>query len=137
MVAYRASAMSLKIGDGAVSEVFISIGGISQYALKVSQQLLDATDLEDSSSAWRHLESSAGARFVQINASGIFTDSNAEQQLSTQALTGVVANFQCCFANGDVLQGPFIVQEYYRAGNIESEEVFRISLESAGALALV
>ena len=135
MSAFRASLMMLKIGDGEISETFTTIGGLRQYDLRINQQLLDATDLNDG--AWRNIQNNAGMRTVRISGSGLYTDSESEQQLNSAALTSVVANYQCYFSNGDILQGPFIVQEYYRGGSIESEEIFRIALESAGELQLL
>lgn len=135
MSAVKASLIALKIGDGEMSETFTEIGGFRRYDMRINQQLIDTTDMEDG--AWRVVHTHAGLRSMRINGVGIFTNSNTEQQLMDATITGTIANYQCCFASGDIIEGPFLIEEYYRGGDIEGEEVFRVTLESAGELEFI
>jgi predicted secreted protein len=130
MSAFKTSLMLLKIGNSGAPETFTTIGGFRQYELVVNQRMVDATDILDSS--WRSLQANAGQRYLSISGSGLYTDSSAEQQLQSLALSGGTVNFQCVFPKGNIVQAAFMVQQYYRGGSIEGEESFRVMLESAG-----
>jgi TP901-1 family phage major tail protein len=122
----------IKIGNGAMPEVFTTIGGLHTSGMKLENQILNATNVE--SGAWKQLLGSAGIASLSISGSGLFTDSAAEATLMNYALAGSVNNYQFIFANGDMLSGPFLVTSYERSGDYGAEEIYSLALESAGTV---
>lgn len=87
-----------------------------------------------SSGSWRRLLPGAGKRSVSLSGSGSFEDSAAEGVVRALAFSSEAKNFQLSFGNGDEITGPFIVSSYQRSGDIDNEEKYSLSLESAGVV---
>jgi len=132
MAAQKGSLVLIKIGNGAGTEVFTTIGGLRASALVLGNQALDATTL--ASGVWRQLLTGAGIRSLRLSGSGIFTDAASEELLRGYAFAGSVNNYRFVFPNGDNITGPFLVNSYSRSGEIDGEEIYAMTLESAGAI---
>lgn len=96
----------------------------------LNNQLIDITHKE--SGKWRHLLENAGASSISVTGSGVFTDNKSEKMLREMAFENKRASFLLTFGNGDKLEGDFIISTYERIGNVSEEEIYNISLESAG-----
>jgi len=126
------SLVLIKVGDGGSPETFITVGGLRASGLKLDNQILNATNLE--SGTWKQLLGSAGIQSLSISGSGLFTGSTSEDTLRGYAFAGSVNNYQLVFADGDILTGPFLVASYERSGDYGGEEIYSLTLESAGTI---
>ncbi len=132
MPTQNGSLVLIKIGDGAMSETFTTIGGLRTSRMELNNQALDASNVD--SGAWRQLLSSAGIRTMTISGTGLFTDAASEETLRGYAFAGSVHNYRLIFANGDRIDGAFLVASYERSGNENSEEIYALTLVSAGTI---
>jgi predicted secreted protein len=132
MTAFKGSLVLIKIGDGAPDENFSTIGGMRLSQLIVNNELAHSSNRNGGE--WRLLLDGAGMKSVSLRGSGIFTDTESEEKVRQQALTNGRQNYQFIFGNGDCMTGPFCVSHYQRSGNHNAEEIYVLSLESAGAV---
>jgi len=135
MAAQKGNLVILKIGDGGGSEIFTIIGGMLNTGFELNNTIVDVTN--KSSGKWREVLSGAGTSRIKIEGQGIFLDSVSEELLRSKAFDGVTWNYELTFGNGNILSGPFIISTYERSGEVSSEEIFSIGLESAGAVSFV
>lgn len=132
MTAQKGSLVLIKVGDGAGSETFTTIGGLRTSRFSINNQSVDATNKD--SGAWRRLLDGAGIRSVSLSGTGIFTDSTAEETVRSYAFSNTIKNYKFFFANGDSITGAFQITSYERSGNYDGEETYALSLASAGAI---
>ena len=131
MTAQNGALVLIKVGDGGSPETFTTIGGLRTSAIRLNNQILNATTLE--SGAWRQLAGS-GISAMSISGNGMFTDAASEGTVRGYAFAASVNNYQFFFANGDYVTGAFQVTAYERSGDINAEETFALTLESAGSI---
>jgi len=129
MVGYSGNLVLLKIKDKNGYQV---VGGMRTTRFLLNNQLIDVTNKD--SGRWRHLLSGAGTSSMSVTGSGVFTDSQSEKLIRKLAFDHEKQEFMLVFGNGDKLEGSFIVSTYERAGNVSEEEIYNISLESAGKI---
>ncbi len=121
---------TIKIGDGSSpSENFSVIEGLKVSGFKISNRIIDSNVL--GGSRWQKLANGGIANFM-IEASGLFSNTSAEQVLETAAFSGIIKNYQILFGNNNSITAPFLVSEYNRNGNIAEYEQVRFVLTSAG-----
>lgn len=132
MTIQPASLMLIKIGDGQDPENFSTVGGLQNVELDISHEHPVSNTVE--SGKWQSVNTSAGFSRVAIAGEGVYTDSAAEGQIITHALAHTAANYQFHFSNGDSISGAFVIANYNRLGNIESEETFLITLLNHGTV---
>ncbi|MGE3714352.1 MAG: phage major tail protein, TP901-1 family [Alphaproteobacteria bacterium] len=132
MAAQKGSLLLLKVGDGGEPESFTTIGGLRTNSLTHNNQTVDTTNKD--SGAWRQLLQGAGLRSVSLTGSGVFTDSATEETVRGYAMANEIRNYQMTFGNGDVLEGPFHITAYQRAGSYNNEETYSLTLVSAGTV---
>lgn len=130
MSAEKGNAFLLKIGDGAAPPVFATVAGMRTTQMSVNGNAVDVTSKD--SGGWRELLSGAGVRSVSVAASGIFTGSAAETRVKTNALAGLIDDYQLSFESGERMQGRFLVTRLDYAGDYNGERTYTMSLESSG-----
>lgn len=130
MTAQKGSLFLLKVGDGGGSEIFTTVAGLQVTSLTLNNQAVENNNA--SSGSWRSFMAGAGIRSINISGSGLFTDDTSEESVRSNAFANSINNYQLSFANGDVLQGPFQIRSYGRAGNNDNPESVSLTLESAG-----
>jgi TP901-1 family phage major tail protein len=111
---------------------FLTIGGMRANKFILNNNLIDASC--KTSGKWRAVLDKAGISFATVTGAGVFTDSASERLLQEIAFLNKLQNYQLCFANGDILQGCFLITNYERTGNFGEEDTYAISLESSGEL---
>ena len=138
MAANRGSAFFLKENSSGTP---IVIGGMRSTSMSINGETVDVTAKDSASfdgqagnDIGRVLLPNAGIRSMSISASGVFTDSNGENNIRGLAFTGDSANFDLVFGDGSNVKGAFIVTSYERAGEYNGEETFSISIESNGSM---
>jgi len=122
----------IKAGNGGGPETFTTIGGLRTSDIVLNHHALDATNIE--SGQWRELLGGSGILSFEISGSGLFTNSASEETVRGYAFAGTANNYQFVFANGDSVTGPFIIISYHRSGNHDGEEIYALTLASAGAI---
>lgn len=135
MSAEKGSAFLLKIGNGAAPPVYATVAGMRTTQMSVNGEAVNVTSKE--SGGWRELLSGAGIRSVSVAASGIFTGSTAETRLKSNALGGLLDDYELSFEGGERMRGRFLVARLDYAGDYNGERTYTLALESSGAVAAV
>jgi TP901-1 family phage major tail protein len=133
MAAEKGSAFLLKVGNGAEPTVFATVAGMRTTQMSVNGEAVNVTSKD--SGGWRELLSGAGVRSVSVAASGIFTGSAAETRVKTNALAGLVDDYELSFESGETLRGRFLVTRLDYSGDYDGERNYALSLESSGPVA--
>jgi TP901-1 family phage major tail protein len=135
MSAEKGSAFLLKVGDGGTPPAYATVAGLRTTQLSVNGEGVNVTSKD--SGGWRELLSGAGVRSVSVAASGIFTGSVAEARVKTNALGGVLDDYELSFESGERMRGRFLVTRLDYAGDYNGERTYTLALESSGAVAVV
>ena len=130
MSAEKGSAFLLKVGDGAASPVYTTVAGLRTTQLSVNGEAVNVTSKD--SGGWRELLSGAGTRSVSVAGSGIFTGSAAEARVKTNALAGLLDDYELSFESGERMRGRFLVTRLDYAGDYNGERTYTLALESSG-----
>jgi TP901-1 family phage major tail protein len=130
MGAEKGSAFLLKVGNGAEPPVFATVAGMRTTQMSVNGEAVNVTSKD--SGGWRELLSGAGVRSVSVAASGLFTGSAAEVRVKTNALAGMVDDYELSFESGERLRGRFLVTRLDYSGDYNGERNYALSLESSG-----
>lgn len=126
----RGSAFLLKVGDGASPPAYATVAGLRTTQLSVNGEPVVVTNKD--SGGWRELLSGAGVRSVSVSGAGVFTGSAAETRLKTNALAGVLDDYELSFESGERMRGRFLVSRLDYAGDFNGERSYTLSLESSG-----
>ncbi len=129
MAAQSGTLFLLQIGDGASPENFTTVGGLKTTEFKLNNKILVSNNLE--SGQWQRAIS-GGIQSLSIDASGIFTNSAAEENLRENAFNAGINDYRLTFGNGDTLLGSFAVNSFKKSGEYGDAEIYSITLQSAG-----
>lgn len=132
MSAEKGSAFLLKVGNGAAPPAYATVAGMRTTQLSVNGEAVNVTSKD--SGGWRVLLSGAGVRSVSVAGSGIFTGSAAEGRLKSNALAGLIDDYELSFESGERMRGRFLVTRLDYAGDYNGERTYTLSLESSGAV---
>jgi TP901-1 family phage major tail protein len=132
MAAEKGSAFLLKVGNGASPTVYGTVAGMRTTQMSVNGEAVNVTNKD--SGAWRELLSGAGVRSVSVSASGIFTGSAAEARVKSNALAGLIDDYELSFESGERMRGRFLVTRLDYSGDYNGERNYALSLESSGAV---
>lgn len=135
MGAEKGSAFLLKVGNGAEPPVFATVAGMRTTQMSVNGEAVNVTSKD--SGGWRELLSGAGVRSISVAASGIFTGSAAEIRIKSNALAGLIDDYELSFESGERLRGRFLVTRLDYSGDYNGERNYALSLESSGAVAVL
>jgi TP901-1 family phage major tail protein len=130
MPAEKGSAFLLKVGDGANQPVFTTVAGLRTTQLSINGDAVVITN--KGSGGWRDLLSGAGVRSVSVSGAGVFTGSTAETRIKTNALSGLIDDYELSFESGERLRGKFLVARLDYAGDFNGERSYTLALESSG-----
>ena len=130
MAAEKGSAFLLKIGNGGNPPLFATVAGMRTTQMSVNGEAVNVTSKD--SGAWRELLSGAGVRSVSVAAGGIFTGSAAEGRVKTNALSGILDDYELSFESGERMRGRFLVTRLDYSGDYNGERNYTLSLESSG-----
>ncbi|MGQ0588576.1 MAG: phage major tail protein, TP901-1 family [Sphingosinicella sp.] len=135
MSAEKGSAFLLKVGDGAAPPAYATVAGMRTTQLSVNGEAVNVTSKD--SEGWRELLSGAGVRSVSVSASGIFTGSVAETRIKSNALGGLLDDYELSFESGERMRGRFLVARLDYSGDYNGERTYSLSLESSGEVAAI
>jgi TP901-1 family phage major tail protein len=132
MSAEKGSAFLLKVGNGATPPVFATVAGLRTTQLSVNGEAVNVTSKD--SGGWRELLSGAGVRSVSVAGSGIFTGSASETRIKSNALAGLIDDYELSFESGERMRGRFLLTRLDYAGDHNGERTYALSLESSGTV---
>jgi TP901-1 family phage major tail protein len=132
MGAEKGSAFLLKVGDGGTPVAYATVAGLRTTQLSVNGEAVNVTSKD--SAGWRELLSGAGVRSVSVSGAGIFTGSAAEVRVRSNALSGIIDDYELSFESGERMRGRFLVTRLDYAGDYNGERSYTMSLESSGAV---
>ena len=130
MPAQKGSAFLLKISDGATPAVYRTVAGLRTTQLSIAGDPVVITSKD--SGGWRELLSGAGVRSISVSAAGIFLGSAAEAQVRSNAMSGIIDDYEWSLEGGEKLRGRFLVQRLDYAGDFNGERNYTLALESSG-----
>ena len=130
MPAQKGAAFLLKISDGAPTPVYQTVAGLRTTQMSITGDTVVITSKD--SGGWRELLSGAGVRTVSVSASGIFLGSAAETKIRTNAMSGILDDYELSFEDGAKLRGRFLIQKLDYAGDFNGERNYAMQLESSG-----
>lgn len=133
MTAQRGKDLLIKIGSGAVPEIFSSVAGLRATALAFNAQTIDVTNA-DSIDMWRELLAGAGVKSAQISGSGVFKDAASDETVRASFFNQTLANWQIVIPSFGIVTGPFKVTALHYEGPYDGEVKTSLTLASAGAL---
>ncbi len=123
----------LKISDGGVPAVFVTLAGIRTKTIGLSAGAVDGTSAE-SPEAWRELVAGAGVKTARVQGSGVFKDAASDARMQDAFFTGQIADWQLVIPDFGTLTGPMQITELSWSGKHDGEAEFSVSLESAGQI---
>lgn len=130
MAAEKGSAFLLKIGDGETPISYATVAGLRTTQLSINGEAVNITNKD--SGAWRELLSGAGVRSVSVSGAGIFTGSDAETRIRSNAMAGTIDDYELSFESGQKMQGRFLVNRLDYSGDYNGERNYTLALESSG-----
>lgn len=133
MAAQRGVDVVVKVGDGAASEAFATVGGARTQSLALNAQPVDATSAA-STGQWRELLDGAGILSADLSVSGVFQDGAPDEELRGYYFTRALANYQFIFPDFGTIAGAFYITNLQYAGAHDGEATFELSLQSGGQL---
>ncbi len=107
MPAEKGSAFLLKVGDGGLPPVYATVAGLRTTQLSINGDAVVITNM--GSGVWRELLSGAGVRSVSVSGAGVFTGSAAETRIKSNALSGVLDDYELSVESGEWMRGKFLV----------------------------
>ena len=113
-----------------------TIGGLRSTSMTINGEMIDITTKDSSAfisggaDKARDLLEGGGVRSMSISASGVFTDSTAENNVRGFAFDGQIKTYQLAFGDGSTLDGYFLITSFEKAGEYNGEETYSITLES-------
>ena len=132
MAAQKGVEFLLKIGDGATTEAFTTIGGCRSNSFSINNEQVDVTNKD--SSGDRELLDGAGITSIEVSGSGIFDGGTEQTLLELKARTDLQANYQIIVPNHGTYEGAFQAGSMELGGEHNGEVTFSVSLSSSGAI---
>lgn len=132
MAAEKGRAFVLKVGDGATSEEFTTVGGARTTSLAIAGELVNIADKD--SAGWRELLADAGEKSVSVGAAGVFKDTVSEATMRTNAMEQTIDNYEILFESGDKFEGAFQILNLEFTGEHLGARMYTFTLESSGEI---
>ena len=129
MAAQRGKALLLKID---ISGTMTTVGGMRSTSMTLNDEAVDITNKD--SGSFRELLPSGGIQSMTITASGVFTDSTAEQTLRSAYGTSSFKSYNVIVPDLGTYAGTFMIASLEYAGEYNGEATYSMSFESSGII---
>ena len=129
MAAQRGKALLLKVD---ISGTMTTIGGMRSTSMTLNDEAVDITNKDSGSQ--RELLPAGGILSMSITASGVFTDSTAEQTLRSAYGTSSFKSYNVIVPDLGTYAGTFMIASLEYAGEYNGEATYSVTLESSGAV---
>lgn len=122
----------LKLGNGATTESFVTIGGLQTTKSTINN---NPVDVSDDSSAWQKLHSSAGIQSMDLSGDGITKADVSLVSIRAASMARTPIDIQLVGENGDTYEGSYAIVTFAETGAYNDAQKFSLSLKSSGAIA--
>ena len=129
MAAQRGKALLLKID---ISGTMTTVGGMRSTSMTLNDEAVDITNKD--SGSFRELLPAGGIQSMTITASGVFTDSTAEQTLRSAYGTSTFKSYNVIVPDLGTYAGTFMIASLEYAGEYNGEATYSVTLESSGSI---
>ena len=129
MAAQRGKALLLKID---ISGTMTTVGGMRSTSMTLNDEAVDITNKD--SGSFRELLPSGGIQSMTITASGVFTDSTAEQTLRSAYGTSSFKSYNVIVPDLGTYAGTFMIASLEYAGEYNGEATYSVTLASSGSI---
>ena len=129
MAAQRGKALLLKID---VSGTMTTVGGMRSTSMTLNDEAVDISNKD--SGSFRELLPAGGIQSMSISASGVFTDSTAEQTLRSAYGTSSFKSYNVIVPDLGTYAGTFMIASLEYAGEYNGEATYSVTLESSGSI---
>jgi TP901-1 family phage major tail protein len=129
MAAQRGAALLLKMD---ISGTMTTIGGLRSTSININDEAVDITNKDSGSS--RTLLPQGGILSMSISASGVFTDSTAEQTLRSKVHQSTFESYNLIVPDLGTYAGQFMIESLSFSGEFNGEVTFDLSLQSSGPI---
>jgi|TARA_A100001015_G_C14510614_1_gene526466 TP901-1 family phage major tail protein len=129
MAAQRGKALLLKVD---INGTMTTIGGMRSTSMTLNDEAVDITNKDSGSQ--RELLPAGGILSMSITASGVFTDSTAEQTLRSAYGTSTFKSYNVIVPDLGTYAGTFMIASLEYAGEYNGEATYSVTLESSGAV---
>lgn len=132
MAAKKGSSLLIKIGDGASSEQFTTVGGLRSTSISLNDEAVDVTTMDSGNQ--RQLLANGGIQTISISGSGVFTDAPSEGALRTAFGASSFSNYQVIVPDFGTYEGEFMVASLEYSGEFNGEVTYSVTLEGSGSV---
>jgi TP901-1 family phage major tail protein len=129
MAAQRGKALLLKID---ISGTMTTVGGMRSTSMTLNDEAVDISNKDSGSQ--RELLPAGGILSMSITASGVFTDSTAEQTLRSAYGTSTFKSYNIIVPDLGTYAGTFMIASLEYAGEYNGEATYSVTLESSGSI---
>ena len=129
MAAQLGKALLLKVD---ISGTMTTIGGMRSTSMTLNDEAVDITNKDSGSQ--RELLPAGGILSMSITASGVFTDSTAEQTLRSAYGTSTFKSYNVIVPDLGTYAGTFMIASLEYSGEYNGEATYTVTLESSGAV---
>ena len=129
MAEQRGKYLLLKID---ISGTMTTVGGMRSTSMTLNDEAVDITNKD--SGSFRELLPSGGIQSMTITASGVFTDSTAEQTLRSAYGTSSFKSYNVIVPDLGTYAGTFMIASLEYAGEYNGEATYSVTLESSGSI---
>tara|TARA_Y100000289_G_scaffold53764_1_gene55881 strand:- start:46 stop:450 length:405 start_codon:yes stop_codon:yes gene_type:complete len=129
MAAQRGKALLLKID---VSGTMTTVGGMRSTSMTLNDEAVDISNKD--SGSFRELLPAGGIQSMTITASGVFTDSTAEQTLRSAYGTSTFKSYNVIVPDLGTYAGTFMIASLEYGGEYNGEATYSVTLESSGSI---
>lgn len=116
----KGPAFLLKIGDGVSPPAFSTIAGMRVVSFTVDGVEAGPGDVK-------------GTARLKIDASGIFTGSDAEARIKANALASTIDDYELSFESGEKVRGRLFIARLNYSGDYNGERNYSLSLAGASS----
>ena len=134
MAVQKGSALLVKVGNAASTEVFATVAGLRDTSISINAETIDVTNKD--SARVRTLLADAGIQSFSISGSGVFTDAASEQLILTNFSATTFLNYQFLVPDYNTFTGAFQVTSIEYSGSYNGEVTYSMSFESASTVTI-
>ena len=127
-MARRGRDILIKLSDGLSPPTFTTVGGMRTKSIEIGNESSTITSKDDE--GWQQLIDNTGIRTMAVTGSGIFKDDATINEFENLVITGRAQEMQFVFANGDGIQGIFLVESFEHAGEHVGPQNYAMTLQS-------
>jgi TP901-1 family phage major tail protein len=134
MAAQKGLAMTIEVSsDGTSGGALTAVAGLRTKSFALNADSVDITSAS-STGHWRELLSGAGVISMSVSGSGVFLDTDPDEDVRGHIMAGTSAYLRMTMPDFGTFVGNFHVGSVSYAGEHDGEATYDMSFESAGEI---